>query len=164
MKKICSLSYIAVIITLFTIIFFTGCKTKKIIEEEEKFFDISINEITEKLTFFSVTIDGINMEIMAFTAPDGTIRLALNRCERCYKSGKGFIQENNKTICQQCDMLINIDSIGIESGGCFPIPIPIEERILTENMIKISHDVLSAYTQWFSPPETEQTENAEPAE
>jgi len=163
MKSIVNLAYTAAIITLFTLIFFTGCKTKKIIEEE-KFFDITISEIAETLTFFSAAVDNINVEIMAFTAPDGTIRLALNRCERCYKSGKGFLQERDRVICQQCDMRINMDIIGIESGGCNPIPIPNEERILTENVIKISHEILSTYTQWFSIRETEQTEETGPAE
>jgi len=164
MKNIGNVTYTAVIITLFILMIFSGCKTKKIAEEEEKFFDISISEITETPTFFSVTVDNINMEIMAFTAPDGAVRIALNRCERCYKSGKGFIQEDNRIKCLQCNMYINIDVIGIESGGCNPIPIPNEERILTENMVKISHDVLSAYTHWFTGWETEQTEETEPAE
>ena len=158
MKKIGNLIYTALIITLLILTFLAGCKTKKIAEEEEKFFDIPISEITETLTFFSVKVDDINMEIMAFTAPDGTIRIALNRCERCYKSGNGFFQENNRIICRQCNMQIDTGIVGIESGGCNPIPIPQEERTLTENIIKISHEVLSSYTQWFSIWEAEQTE------
>jgi len=150
----------AVILTLSILIVLTGCTTKKIVEEK-KFFDISIGEITETPAFFSVLIDGVNIEMMAFTAPDSAVRVALNRCERCYKSGKGFIQENNRMICLQCDMRINIDSIGVISGGCYPIPIPDEERILTENMIKISHDVLSTYTRWFSTEQTGETEHGE---
>ena len=158
MKNVGNFINTAVIVILFMLIFFTGCKTKKIIEEEEKFFDMSINEITETLTFFSVTVNGINMEIMALNAPDGAVRLALNRCERCYKSGKGFLQEGNELICRQCNMHINIDIAGIESGGCNPIQITEEKRIVTENIIKISHEVLSEYTQWFLIEKTEQTE------
>ena len=149
------------ILTLLALFILTGCKTKNIFGKEEIFFDIPTSGITGTVSFLPVTIDDIEMEIMTVIASDGTIRIAFNRCERCYKSGKGFyLQENNDLICQQCSMLFPIDKIGIEEGGCSPIPIPDKEKIITENLIKISHDVLKTYTRWFSIPEPEQTEQS----
>ena len=138
----------------------TGCNTKKNVIEV-KFLDIPISEITGTVSFISETVDDIEIEIIAVTASDGAVRIAFNRCERCYKSGKGFIQKDSDLICQQCSMPFNIDKIGIEHGECVPIPIPVKEKLVTENLIKISHNTLKNYTQWFIISEPEQIEQTD---
>jgi len=148
-------------ILMFLALSVTGCKTKKNVIKEEIFLDIPISTIAETAAFLSVTINDIEMELIAVTASDDTIRIAFNRCERCYKSGKGFIQKGSDLICQQCSMSFNIDKIGIEQGGCVPIPITDEEKIIKEDLIKISHEVLKTYTQWFLITEPEQAEQTD---
>jgi len=151
----------AAILILLALSVLAGCKTKKNVMKDEKFLDILISGISETASFYNVSINEIEMEIIAVTASDNTIRIALNRCERCYKFGKGYIQDGGDLICLQCSMRFNIDKIGIEKGGCAPISIPAEKRIITEDMIKISHEVLKTYIQWFLTPNPEQTEKTD---
>ena len=149
------------IFALLALSILAGCKTKEIAVEEEKFIDIPIRDITETVTFFSEIINDIEMEVMAVLTKDGSILTAFNRCERCHKTGKGFLQEGKEVICRQCNMRFGIDKIGLEQNRCSPVIITDEEKIITEELIQISHKVLSKYTYLFIAWEPEPAEKAE---
>ena len=136
---------------LFTFCILTGCNKNSIVIKPGKTLNIPVSDITEKISFIPAIVDDIYMEIIIFKATDETIRAAFNTCERCYTTGMGyFIHEENIVICQQCNMHIPIESIGIQAGGCQPIPISIEEIIITDKSIRISYQILSANTHWFA--------------
>jgi len=117
---------------------------------QDEFLIIPINVISETVSFFPVMVDNILMEILVVEASDGTIRTSYNTCENCHKSGKGYYeQEGDEVICQQCKMRFKIDSIGLQSGGCQPIPIFDEDKTVTNDAIQISYEVLSDNTHWF---------------
>jgi len=127
-----------------------SCSKDKTIKPTE-FLDIPLQEITKTISYYPVIIDDISIEVLAVRTSDGSIRTAFNTCERCYTSGKGYyIQEGSDVICQQCKMRFNIDSMGIEPGGCQPIPITDENRTVTDDLIRISYDVLAANMHWFA--------------
>ena len=129
----------------------TGCKKNNITIKQGKSLNIAISEITETVKFIPAIVDDVYMEIIAVKASDGSIRTAFNTCERCHSSGKGyFLQEENQVICQQCQMRFLFDTISITPGGCQPIPISDEEKIITDKFISISYDILSAGTHWFT--------------
>jgi len=57
--------------------------------------------------------------------------------------------EDDIIFCYQCKMPVSIDSIGLVSGGCQPIPITANQRIKTKDSIRIPYVLLSRNTHWF---------------
>ena len=113
---------------------------------------IPISEISETVTFYPITIDGIRMEVLVVKAPDGTIRTAFNTCHVCNDSPYAYFeQEGSALVCQNCGNRIPIELVGIEAGGCGPIPIIDTEKTATDEFITISLDTLQANTHWFPP-------------
>lgn len=85
---------------------------------------IQKSDITETAKFIAVQADGTNMEVIAVKASDGTIRTALNTCQVCYDSGRGYYeQDGEELVCQNCGNRFDINEIGNTRFGCNPVPI-----------------------------------------
>ncbi|MGX8701709.1 DUF2318 domain-containing protein [Caproiciproducens sp.] len=107
--------------------------------------DVSIakNEITETAKFIPYSAGGINMELIAVKAPDGTIRTALNTCQVCYDSGRGYyVQEGDELVCQNCGNRFQISQVEKQKNGCNPVPIPEDGKTDGGTTITISKDFL----------------------
>ena len=152
------------VLALLVLAVLTDCNTKKDVIKDEIFLDIPIGDITKNISFYTAIINDIEIEVMAVLTSDGGILTVFNRCERCHKSGKGFVQENDEIICRQCNMRFNIDKIDFEPNRCSPVPVPDEKKNKTEKLIKIPHEVLSTYSYLFTTWETEQIEKEDAAE
>lgn len=50
-------------------------------------------------------------------------RAAANACQVCFTTGKGFHQEGNEIVCNNCGNRYPIEKIATEKGGCNPGPI-----------------------------------------
>ncbi len=82
------------------------------------------SEITATAKFYQYTIDGVRIEILALRAPDGTVRTALNTCQVCYSSGRGYyVQKGDVLVCQNCGNRFKASQVEIIKGGCNPVPI-----------------------------------------
>jgi len=53
----------------------------------------------------------------------GTYRAAADACEVCYGERKGFRQEGNQIVCNNCGNSYPLEKIATEKGGCNPGPI-----------------------------------------
>ena len=112
---------------------------------------IPISEITDEASFYPITVDGENMEVLAVRASDGTIRTAFNTCQSCYTSGAGFYRfENGELVCNNCGFHFSPDQVEVTSGGCNPWPIFDENKTVTDDQISISYDFLSASKEIFA--------------
>ena len=112
---------------------------------------IPISEITEEASFFPVTVDGEEMEVLAVRAADGTIRTAFNTCQSCYTSGAGYYRfEDGELICSNCGFHFSPDQVEVTSGGCNPWPIFSENKTVTDDSISISYDFLSSSKEIFA--------------
>ncbi len=54
---------------------------------------------------------------------NGIYRAAANACQVCFSSHKGFHQEGNEIVCNNCGNRYPIEKIATEKGGCNPGPI-----------------------------------------
>jgi len=106
---------------------------------------IDKSEITEQVKFYSYNAGGIEMEVLAVKASDGTIRTALNTCQVCYDSGAGYyVQEGDELVCQNCGNRFSISKIEKQKNGCNPVPITSEYKIEDDNTITIPAEFLDA--------------------
>ncbi len=54
---------------------------------------------------------------------NGVHRAAANECQVCYAAKRGFRQEGNEMVCNNCQNRYPIEKIATEKGGCNPGPI-----------------------------------------
>ena len=112
---------------------------------------IPVDELTENAAFYSVNVDGTEMEVMAVKTSDGTIRTAFNTCQICYDSGNGYYkQEGDKLVCQNCGNSFAMDQVGETAGGCNPYPILDDDKTATEDEIQISYEFLKESSDIFA--------------
>ncbi|PKM50423.1 MAG: DUF2318 domain-containing protein [Firmicutes bacterium HGW-Firmicutes-7] len=108
------------------------------------------SEVTDQAKFYPYELSGIKMEVIAFMASDKTIRTALNTCQVCYNSGRGYyVQEGDELICQNCGNRFKSDQVEIIKGGCNPVPIMAENKVDDGTNISISTDFLAQNTYLF---------------
>lgn len=111
---------------------------------------IPVASVTETPSFYPATIDGVDLEVIAVKASDGTLRTAFNTCQVCYSSGKGYYEvEGDQLICQNCGNRFNMDDVEVTKGGCNPVAITPEYKTVNDETITISKDFLSKATVIF---------------
>jgi uncharacterized membrane protein len=112
---------------------------------------IRIADITENALFYPVDIGGTRLEVLAVKAPDGTIRTALNTCQVCYASGRGFYkQQGTVLVCQNCGNRFRMSQVELRSGGCNPVPVLPANKRVDKDTITISRDFLISAKALFA--------------
>ncbi|MCD7854428.1 MAG: DUF2318 domain-containing protein [Clostridiales bacterium] len=115
--------------------------------------DVIINEadVTAEAAYYDYDADGTNVQLFAVKASDGTVRLALNTCQVCMGSPYAYFkQEGDSFVCQNCGNAFQTDYIGIEHGGCNPVPVTEEYYTSSNGKITVSAEFLSAYKDSFA--------------
>ena len=109
-------------------------------------------QITETASFYPVTVEGTQMEVLAIRTASGEIRTAFNTCESCYASGRGYyVADGKELVCQNCGFRYKAEDVGLEgNGGCNPWPIPASERTETDDAIEIPWDTLVGAKEIFA--------------
>jgi uncharacterized membrane protein len=107
--------------------------------------------IGSQAVFFPCTSGNVAMEVLAVKAPDGTIRTALNTCQVCYSSGRGYYtQRGDLLVCNNCGNLFKISQVELVKGGCNPVPITREWKTEDAQSIVISRDFLDRARPLFA--------------
>ncbi len=113
--------------------------------------EINKADISATAKFYPYESDGIKMEVLALKAKDGTIRTALNTCQVCYASGKGYyVQEGDELVCQNCGNRFASNMVGKSKGGCNPVPISDTSKVDDGNKIIIDKNYLDKNKAYFS--------------
>jgi len=89
----------------------------------DDFERIPLSEITNEAKWYEYDLDGKTIKFFAVRAEDGSIKTAFDACDVCYYSGKGYSQEGDYMVCNNCGNKYPISGIGTEnkiSGGCWP--------------------------------------------
>lgn len=77
-----------------------------------------------KVKFYEhLTAEGIKIRYFLVKAPDGTVRSAFDACDSCWPAGKGYKQDGNEVICNNCRMRFPMEKVGVVKGGCNPSPL-----------------------------------------
>jgi uncharacterized membrane protein len=112
---------------------------------------IQKKDIGQVATFYPYTVNGKPMEVFAVRASDGTIRTALNTCQVCYASGRGYYkQEGGVFVCQNCGNRFVLDQIEKVKGGCNPVPILGGDKSDLGGSIGISKAYLASVAPYFT--------------
>jgi len=118
---------------------FKGNITGNVINAGADSITIPLSEITETAKFYEYDSSGTKIRFFAIKAKDGSIKTAFDACDVCFGSKKGYRQEGNNMICNNCGNKYPISGLGTKNlggGGCWPgyLPSKIQgESLIIEN-------------------------------
>jgi len=97
--------------------------------KEEGFFEIPVSEVTGDAKWYEYDLNGTVIKFFAVMASNGSIKTAFDACDICYASKKGYSQDGENMVCNNCGNRYPINGLGAENktpGGCWPGYLPSE--------------------------------------
>ncbi len=70
------------------------------------------------------TADGVQIRFFVLKSSDGVIRSAFDACDSCWQAHKGYRQDGDEMVCQNCRMRFASVKVMEVKGGCNPSPLP----------------------------------------
>jgi uncharacterized membrane protein len=77
---------------------------------------------------------------------DGVVRAALDACDVCFASKKGYHQEGDVMVCNNCGTRFPLTLINVEKGGCNPSPL---QAVVKDGQVIIQLAELTAGARYF---------------
>lgn len=109
------------------------------------------SEVSEKAKFYPYKAGDTYMEVLAVKATDGSVRTALNTCQICFNSGRGYYkQEGNTLVCQNCGNVFGVDDVEVIKGGCNPVPVLGESKTDDGEYITVKKEFLESSKDLFA--------------
>ncbi|PLY04988.1 MAG: DUF2318 domain-containing protein [Desulfuromonas sp.] len=87
-----------------------------------------------KAHYFSFKDGGSEVRFFLVRSTDGVIRAALDSCDVCYREQRGYRQEGDDMVCNNCNQHFRTDLVNVVKGGCNPVPL---ERQQVGNQILV---------------------------
>ncbi|MCF6249603.1 MAG: DUF2318 domain-containing protein [Desulfobacula sp.] len=103
---------------------FFGGKFKKL-KPRDGHVTIKVDKVDDgQAHYFKVIADdGVRVDFFVVKSSDGIIRAAIDSCDVCYRSGKGYVQQGDFMVCTNCGRKFATDRINEVKGGCNPAPL-----------------------------------------
>jgi uncharacterized membrane protein len=80
-----------------------------------------------KARFYRFEGSSGSIDFFLVRSQDGVIRTAFDTCDVCYRERKGYRQEGNDMVCNNCDQHFRTDLVNVVKGGCNPAPLKREQ-------------------------------------
>lgn len=127
MKKISGLISVLLFFTLLAgaaLAGFWGAKVKALTPAGGR-IEIPLASVSDgKAHFFKTqAADGLTVTFFVIRSADGVFRAAVDACDVCYRAGKGYEQDGDFMVCQNCGMRFAANRINEVKGGCNPAPL-----------------------------------------
>ncbi len=113
---------------------------KKIKAKDGK-ISIPIKDIDDgKAHHFQYQNDGGAVKFFVVKSADGQIRAAFDACDVCYPAQKGYSQDGDFMICNNCGRRFHSNRINVVEGGCNPAPL--KRRVVADQLVIEVKDVI----------------------
>ncbi|MBC8249461.1 MAG: DUF2318 domain-containing protein [Anaerolineales bacterium] len=63
------------------------------------------------------------IEFFILKSKDGIVRAAFNACDVCFEAKKGYTQDGDVMVCNNCGRRFPANQINVVQGGCNPSPL-----------------------------------------
>jgi len=108
---------------------------------------IPLAELSGTAKFYDYTLaDNKKMRFFALKSSDGVYRAALDACDTCYHAKKGYHQEGDDMVCNNCGMHFHSAQVNEVHGGCNPVSLP---RQIEGDALVIKASDLQARQEYF---------------
>jgi hypothetical protein len=95
----------------------------------------------EKAHHYTFMHEGRPLEFFVLKSGDGVVRAAFNACDVCFEAHRGYTQEGDTMVCNNCGRRFPADQINVVQGGCNPSPL--ERSVSGETLIIQFEDLLT---------------------
>ncbi len=99
-----------------------------------------------KAHFYTYDANGVQVKYFVMKSSDGKFRIAFDGCEVCYPYKKGYHQEGDQMVCNNCGRRFDSVNINVITGGCNPIPV---EKTEQGGNLVIASTALQAGAKYF---------------
>jgi uncharacterized membrane protein len=108
---------------------------------------IALSDLSGTAKFFDYKLsDNKPIRFFAIRSSDGVYRAALDACDMCYHAKKGYRQEGDDMVCNNCGLHFHSAQINEVHGGCNPIGLP---RTIEGNQLVIKANELESRGTYF---------------
>ena len=76
-----------------------------------------------KAIFLEADLEGRRIHYFAVKSSDGVHRAAFDACDVCFRSNKGYRQEGDLMVCNNCGQTFPSVKVNELKGGCNPAPL-----------------------------------------
>ncbi len=107
---------------------------------------IDLSQINDgQAHYFSFAAKDAVIPFFVIKSVDGVMRAAFDACDVCYREKKGYRQEGDQMVCNNCNMKFRSDLINVVKGGCNPAPL--NRRIDGQQLVILDTDILKG--AWY---------------
>ncbi len=99
-------------------------------------FVIPASEVGDGLAhYYQLQAGGKEVNFFVLKSNDGTLRAAFDACDVCYESRKGYSQDGEFMVCNNCGRRFHSSRINEVEGGCNPAPL---NRVMEGGNLRIA--------------------------
>jgi uncharacterized membrane protein len=92
-----------------------------------------------KAIFLQTESEGRTLYFLALKTADGKYRSSLDACDVCFRANRGYRQEGDQLVCNNCNQKFAADKLGEVKGGCNPHPLA--HQIVGSSMVIRKADI-----------------------
>lgn len=108
---------------------------------------VPVSELSEQARFYEYrTASGKTVRFFAVKSSDGVYRAALDACDVCFHAKKGYRQEGDDMVCNNCGNHFHSAQINEVKGGCNPVGL---ERKVAGDRLSLNAKELEAGASYF---------------
>lgn len=94
------------------------------VQDTEGEVRINVGDVSDgKAHYFAYKNEGKTIKFFVVKSPDGVIRAAFDACDVCFHAKKGYGQEGEFMVCNNCGMKFHSSRVNVVKGGCNPAPL-----------------------------------------
>jgi len=91
--------------------------------------------------YYSLVDGGKSIDFFILKSSDGVVRAAFDACDVCFPAGKGYRQQGDLMICNNCGQQFPSVRINEIRGGCNPAPL--ERRVEGTELVIRGQDIVA---------------------
>lgn len=139
-KTITGIGLAALIIAFVTFAVFSGSGLKTV-TAEAGMVKIPLSEVNDGQAHFFKYNGRKPINFFVLKSSDGVVRAAFDACDVCFKERKGYRQEGDLMVCNNCGQKFPSVKINVVKGGCNPAPL--DRVVQGENLVLRASDIES---------------------
>lgn len=106
---------------------------------------IDVADLGRRAVRFYRYLNPGNQEVRFLVGRDegGTLQVAFDANELCYKLGRGFQYQDGWLVCRKCEKSFRLSEVNAGGGGCMPIPLA--HRVEGDTLVLREDDILAGW-------------------
>ena len=103
--------------------------------------EIPLSKVDDgKAHYFQYEGNGTSVRFFVVKSRDGVIRAAFDACDVCFPAKKGYTQDGEFMICNNCGRRFHSSRINVVEGGCNPAPL--HREVVGDKLVIKASDVM----------------------